>query len=121
MPEPGTTGLIRHADLWSRIGLPAGLALGLALGVAEATYWAVEPSDGLVPPQFRAMVIVGLAVLVICSLAVQLAVRIIRWQRRIHARLVEAAPQAALPDNVVAFELGRKVGARAGAPTMPLT
>lgn len=114
-----SAGLLPHADRWSLVGMAAGLASILVLTVADVVYWFSVGGD-LVARPLHGLLVVCLAALVIAGLIVQCTVRVMRWLRRLDARLArlegEPEPGQAV-DNVVAFELGRKA-ARAGAPTV---
>jgi len=82
---PNMAGLIGPADRLSKAGLAAGLFAGVALAAIDLS---VMLTSGEIPfgTQMHSLLLASIMLLLICSLMVQLAARVIRWLRRLSAR-----------------------------------
>lgn len=69
--------------MWSKIGLGVGLVGLLTLMAAEVAVVIVEPNATFVARSVRSFIIVGLALLVLCSFMWMGVARLLRGQRRL--------------------------------------
>lgn len=104
---------VETVDLWAKIGLGVAGAGALALFVSDVTK---TPGDNLpaLPLPFHDLSVLAVTCVIATAVMMKMSVWLARRQQRfveqLMAELRSAAPAAeTLPDNVQAFELGRRV------------